>query len=594
MKISDKIKAAYDENKTVFSFEYFPPRTPEGVDNLFERLDRMASLNPLFCDITWGAGGSTSELTLDIATKMQNMICVETSMHLTCTNMPIEKIDEALETIKKAGLQNVLALRGDPPHGQEKFAAIEGGFSCALDLVKHIKKKYDDYFCITVAGYPEAHPDKIEATGQATEDAYREDLAYLKAKVDAGASMVITQLFYDTDVFLKFVKDCREMGITVPIIPGIMPIGNYGGFKRMTGFCKTRVPEEIMKALEPIKDNDEAVRNYGIQLCTEMIKKILDAGIKTVHLYTLNLEKSAIGILLNLGLIDSKKVTRTLPWRPPTNIKRASEDVRPIHWANRPRSYITRTADWDKFPRGRWGDARSPSYGTLSDYQFLRKRSHNQKLKEDWGVPLKSAEDIQQVFVRYCAGEVKSSPWSELEGLQPETSMINEKLLQLNKQGFLTINSQPAVNGAKSDDPAVGWGGPRGYVYQKAYIEFFTSAEKLLQLVEKAKAFPSLTYIAVNKAGDLTSNTGPMDVNAVTWGVFPAKEVVQPSVVDPDSFLVWKDEAFDAFMDEWASLYPEGDASKKVLQEVHDTYYLVSFVDNDYIQGDLFAIFSEL
>lgn len=593
MKISDKIKAAYDENRTVFSFEYFPPRTPEGVDNLFERLDRMAALNPLFCDITWGAGGSTSELTLDIATRMQNMICVETSMHLTCTNMPVEKIDAALETIKKAGLQNVLALRGDPPHGQEKFAAIEGGFSCALDLVRHIKKKYDDYFCITVAGYPEAHPDKISGSG-ASENAYREDLAYLKEKVDAGASMVITQLFYDVDTFLKFVKDCREMGITVPIIPGIMPIGNYGGFKRMTGFCKTKVPDEILKALEPIKDNDEAVRSYGIQQATDMVKKILAAGIKTIHLYTLNLEKSAIGILLNLGLIDSSKVTRTLPWRPPTNIKRATEDVRPIHWANRPRSYITRTADWDKFPRGRWGDARSPSYGTLSDYQFLRKRSHNLKLKEDWGVPLQSAEDIQQVFVRYCAGEVKSSPWSELEGLQPETSMINEKLLQLNKQGFLTINSQPAVNGAKSDDPSVGWGGPRGYVYQKAYIEFFTSAQKLAALVEKAKAYPALTYIAVNKSGDLTSNTGPADVNAVTWGVFPAKEVVQPSVVDPTSFLVWKDEAFDAFMDEWASLYPEEDASRKVLQEVHDSYYLVSVVDNDYIHGDLFAVFSDL
>lgn len=151
MKIIDKINAATggvglpdghsnggaepNNNRVVFSFEFFPPKTEDGVDNLFERMDRMVSHNPSFCDITWGAGGSTADLTLDIANKMQNMICVETMMHLTCTNMPVEKIDHALETIKSNGIQNVLALRGDPPHGQDKFVQVEGGFACALDLV---------------------------------------------------------------------------------------------------------------------------------------------------------------------------------------------------------------------------------------------------------------------------------------------------------------------------------------------------------------------------------------------------------------------------------------------------------------------------
>ena len=153
MKVIDKIRAAAaggdanasangngcdssGNNKVVFSFEFFPPKTEDGVDNLFERMDRMVSHNPSFCDITWGAGGSTADLTLDIANKMQNIICVETMMHLTCTNMPVEKIDQALETIKSNGIQNVLALRGDPPHGQDKFVQIQGGFSCALDLVR--------------------------------------------------------------------------------------------------------------------------------------------------------------------------------------------------------------------------------------------------------------------------------------------------------------------------------------------------------------------------------------------------------------------------------------------------------------------------
>lgn len=137
MKVIEKIQtaAAADPDRVVFSFEFFPPKTEDGVDNLFERMDRMVAHNPSFCDITWGAGGSTADLTLEISNKMQNVICVETMMHLTCTNMPVEKIDHALQTIKANGLQNVLALRGDPPHGQDKFVQIEGGFACARDLV---------------------------------------------------------------------------------------------------------------------------------------------------------------------------------------------------------------------------------------------------------------------------------------------------------------------------------------------------------------------------------------------------------------------------------------------------------------------------
>ncbi|KAK1309756.1 hypothetical protein QJS10_CPA08g01686 [Acorus calamus] len=162
MKVVEKIRAAEVEDMPLFSFEYFPPKTNEGVKNLFERMERMVSYGPSFCDVTWGAGGSTANLTLDIANRMQNMVCVETMMHLTCTNMPVEKIDHALDTIKANGIQNVLALRGDPPHGQDKFIQVAGGFACALDLVQHIRAKYGDYFGITVAGYPEAHPDMIQ------------------------------------------------------------------------------------------------------------------------------------------------------------------------------------------------------------------------------------------------------------------------------------------------------------------------------------------------------------------------------------------------------------------------------------------------
>eukprot|EP00252_Welwitschia_mirabilis_P015367 TRINITY_DN3377_c0_g1_i3.p1 TRINITY_DN3377_c0_g1~~TRINITY_DN3377_c0_g1_i3.p1 ORF type:complete len:639 (+),score=114.53 TRINITY_DN3377_c0_g1_i3:244-1917(+) len=557
-------------------------------------MDRMVGHQPAFCDITWGAGGSTADLTLDIATKMQNMICVETMMHLTCTNMPVEKIDHALETVKANGIQNVLALRGDPPHGQDKFVQVEGGFACARDLVKHIRAKYDDYFGITVAGYPEAHPDVITSEAGATEEAYQQDLEYLKSKVDAGADLIITQLFYDTDRYLKFVNDCRQIGIKCPIVPGIMPINNYKGFLRMTGFCKTKIPSEITSALEPIKDNEEAVKAYGIHLGTEMCKKILASGIKTLHMYTLNLEKSALGILMNLGLIDANKIRRPLPWRPSANVMRHKEDVRPIFWANRPRSYITRTGGWEQYPHGRWGDSRSPAYGALTDHQFLRRRSRSKKLMAEWVTPLTSIEDVNEKFTNYCQGKLKSNPWSELDGLQPETVKINDKLIQLNRKGFLTINSQPAVNGEKSDSPSVGWGGPGGYVYQKAYVEFFCSQERLNALIERAKKTSSLTYIAVNNKGETLSNIGPTDVNAVTWGVFPAKEVVQPTVVDPVSFMVWKEEAFQAWDKEWASLYPQEDSSRKILEEIQNSYFLVSLVDNDYINGDLFSVFQEI
>lgn len=233
---------------------------------------------------------------------------METMMHLTCTNMPVEKLEVALQQCKDAGIRNILALRGDPPHGQEKFTQVEGGFSCALDLVKYIREKFGDYFCICVSGYPEAHPDVITDDPEQMEKNYKSDLEYLKAKIDAGADFVITQLFYDVDAFIKFVSDCRGMGITVPILPGVMPIMTYGGFKRMTSFCKTRVPKHIEDTLDAIKDDDEAVKRYGISLGTMMAQRLLASGAPGLHMYTLNMERSAVSILRNTGLLPQESV----------------------------------------------------------------------------------------------------------------------------------------------------------------------------------------------------------------------------------------------------------------------------------------------
>lgn len=231
-------------------------------------------------------------------------------MHLTCTNMPVEKLEAALQQCKQAGIRNILALRGDPPHGEEKFTQVEGGFSCALDLVKYIREKHGDYFGICVSGYPEAHPDQIVEDPEEMKKKYWEDIEYLKKKVEAGADFIITQLFYDVDLFLKFVVDCKSAGITAPILPGIMPIMNYGGFKRMTSFCKTFVPEHVSDVLETIKDNDAAIKAYGISLGTQMCQRLLDSGVPGVHMYTLNLDKSAVGILKNVGLISEEQAKK--------------------------------------------------------------------------------------------------------------------------------------------------------------------------------------------------------------------------------------------------------------------------------------------
>ncbi|EFN59771.1 hypothetical protein CHLNCDRAFT_33591 [Chlorella variabilis] len=290
-KIIDKLNGKIAEGKSFFSFEYFPPKTDEGVHNLKERQMRMAALGPCFCDITWGAGGSTAEVTLDVARSMQQEVGVETMMHLTCTNMPVEKLKEALTKAKEYGITNILALRGDPPKGQDHFEVVEGGFSCALDLVKYIRAEHGDFFGIGVSGYPEAHPDVIVEDERQMRKNYWADIEYLKQKMEAGADFVVTQLFYDCDRYLQFVKDCRSVGITAPILPGVMPIMTYGGFKRMTSFCKTAVPQHIADTLETIKGSDEAA--YGISLGTMMCQRLLASGAPGVHMYTLNLERSA-------------------------------------------------------------------------------------------------------------------------------------------------------------------------------------------------------------------------------------------------------------------------------------------------------------
>ncbi|GAA6007185.1 methylenetetrahydrofolate reductase (NAD(P)H) MET13 [Rhodotorula paludigena] len=581
MRISDKIKKAEREGRPWWSFEFFPPKTPEGWVNLYDRIERMQQLGPIFVDITWGAGGSTSESTTNFVKTAHSELGLETCMHLTCTNMPVEMVDKALKEAYDSGCRNILALRGDPPRGVEEWKPAEGGFNHAIDLVRHIRKNYGDYFDIGVAGFPEGHPQS---------ESPEAEIRHFKKKVDAGANVVFTQMFYDADVFIDWGRRLRAAGITIPIVPGIMPIQTFAAFKRRTDFAGTKVPQELWDLLEPIKDDDAKVREAGTRYVADMCRKILNAdlGIHGMHFYTMNLSRGTEMLLEELQFVATADRVKPLPWRVSLTQKRRTETTRPIFWSNRQRSYLTRTREWDEFPNGRWGDASSPAFGDVDALQMALPHKP-QDAVDLWGKPA-SLADVSALFARFCRGQLKALPWSDQPAAK-ETSYIAEQLAKINELGFLTINSQPRVDGAKSEDPALGWGPINGYVYQKAYLEFFCPpqhVESLLAILDKT---PSITYHAVNKQGDFRSNTAP-GPNAVTWGVFPGAEVIQPTVVDSTAFQAWKDEAYE-LGSQWAQLYQQtSPETQELIQGVFDQFHLVNVVYNDYRDTNDDAVFA--
>ncbi|KZT34350.1 methylenetetrahydrofolate reduct [Sistotremastrum suecicum HHB10207 ss-3] len=579
MKITEKIEQANKEGRVWWSFEYFPPRTAQGLQNLLDRIERMRALGPEFIDITWNAGGRTSDLTSELVKTCQSLIGIETCMHLTCTNMPKEKVDNALRDAKAHGCRNILALRGDPPAGKEEWESVEGGFEHGIDLVKHIRKNYGDYFDIAVAGFPQT---------QTLPPAERDlEMKYLKEKIDAGVNFIFTQMFYDVDMFIDWVKAVRAAGITVPIVPGINPIQTWNGFMRATSLAKTIIPPKFLQALEPHKNNDEKVREIGTKMVADICRRIIaeDVGIRGLHFYTMNLEKGTKMLLEELEFVARVQTIKPLPWRQCLTPTRRTETIRPIFWANRTKSYISRTENWDEYPNGRFGDSRSPAYGELDGYGVWLKQS-KEEAHALWGHPTSYAQ-IARLFSKFCTKEISALPWSD-EPPSAEMSVISSQLGRMNELGFLTINSQPAVNGVRSDHPVHGWGPSKGYVYQKAYLEFFASPALLSTLLPYISRDSNITYYAINKHGDLRTNSHSEGPNAVTWGVFPGKEIIQPTIVEAISFMAWKDEAFELGM-QWANLYESGSASRSLITDMMENYFLVNVVHNDF--QDTEAIF---
>jgi methylenetetrahydrofolate reductase (NADPH) len=588
-----------------YSFEFFPPKTEAGLDNLITRIDRMTQrLDPLFINVTWGAAGSTAARTLAVASHAQRYLGVDVLLHVAAQGTTHAQLRQILGQAKASGIHNLLLLRGDPPRGKRAWdpGDVSGG-DCerAVDLVRWVKAQHGDFFGIAVAGHPEGHPSSASPD---------EELLHLREKLEAGADFIVTQFFYNVNLFLDYVRRCRAAGITCPILPGIMPIQNYQTLLRMTRYCQISVPPSVLERLEPIQNDDDAVKEAGIAIAGEMCRRILKEapGVDGIHFYTLNLERSVTKILLDMGALVATPVgswagagddsamegsvvpraSRTLPWRPSTMEGRSeTEHVRPINWANRPKSYVMRTEQWDEFPNGRWGDATSPAFGELSDlshfYSFSLGSLDDRRAM--LGENPKTPEEIFEVFASYVEGKVPHIPWCEAS-LQPESFSIQGELGVLNRKGFLTVNSQPAVNGLSSSAQTYGWGGPGGYVYQKAYCECFCSPEHLQALVEMTKTRESLHLYAINIHGEEVQEGVEIGgVTALTWGVFPNKEILQPTVFDPSTFLVWAEEAFSLWTTMWLNLYEFDTESFELIESIRDTYYLCAVIENDYIGG---------
>ncbi len=276
--------------KPAVSFEFFPPKTEAGFASLFKTIDELNPLKPTYVSVTYGAGGSTRAKTVQLVERIQRELGIRSMAHLTCVGHTSDEIAGILDELWKAGIRNVLSLRGDPQAGQSQFVATEGGFANADELVAFVRSKHD--FCIGVAGYPEGHPQCLNRT---------RDLEYLKRKVDNGGDFVITQLFFDNADFYRFRDDARAMGIKAPIIAGIMPITNVGQIKRFVSMCGAKIPHRLLKKLESVEPDAETVHRTGVDYAEMQCRDLLFNGVDGLHFYTLNKSRATVDIVKRMG-----------------------------------------------------------------------------------------------------------------------------------------------------------------------------------------------------------------------------------------------------------------------------------------------------
>jgi len=276
----------YPPRPLTLSFELFPPKTPAAEASLWENLDRLMDFQPDVITCTYGAGGSTREKTLEVVSEVKRRYGVRAASHLTCVGSTVDELRDYLARAQRLGVDNIVALRGDPPRGATQFVPVEGGLRYAVELVRLIRREFPQ-FGIAVAGYPETHQEA--ASPQA-------DLENLKRKVEAGADCVITQLFYDNTDFFLFQQRCRQIGIQVPIVPGIMPITNLAQIQRITSLCKAKLPQPLVDELAQ-RDDAEWQFEVGVRWATKQVQELIAGGVSGLHFYVLNRSPATAAVL---------------------------------------------------------------------------------------------------------------------------------------------------------------------------------------------------------------------------------------------------------------------------------------------------------
>ncbi len=284
-----RIVEFFSRNAPVFSFEFFPPKTEEGQRNLFATIGELARLEPSFVSVTYGAGGTTRELTVDLTTRIRRELKLEAMAHLTCVGHHADEIAAVLDRLQAGGIENILPLRGDPPRGEATFIRPEGGFGYASELAAFVRSRFP--FCMAGACYPEGHVECRDPEA---------GLEHLKAKVDAGVEFLITQLFFDPDHYFRFVDRARAAGINLPIVPGIMPVTNVGQLERFTSLCGASIPAALRDRLAEVRTDDQAVLAAGVDWATTQCRRLLDGGAPGIHFYTLNRSHSTWQVHSNL------------------------------------------------------------------------------------------------------------------------------------------------------------------------------------------------------------------------------------------------------------------------------------------------------
>jgi methylenetetrahydrofolate reductase (NADPH) len=291
MDVSQRIDQILGLGLPTVSFEFFPPKTEEGFAALYRTIDDLKPLRPSYVSVTYGAGGSTRQKTVELVSRIQNELKIRAMAHLTCVGHTAEELGGILDQLHGEGIRNVLALRGDPPQGQATFTPTAGGFAYANELAGFARQRHPD-FCIGVAGYPEGHPQCLNRT---------RDLENLRKKIDAGANFVITQLFFDNGEFYRWRDLARGMGIKAPIIAGIMPVLNVGQIKRFISMCGAKIPHPLLLKIEGVENDPEAVYSIGVDYAIRQCRDLLSNGIDGLHFYTLNKSKATVEIVKALS-----------------------------------------------------------------------------------------------------------------------------------------------------------------------------------------------------------------------------------------------------------------------------------------------------